>query len=95
MTTGIDENKIFKAIYNIRSKQNRRRYKEFISNHLHVKHGLAKPLIINASDVMIEEGKIYNQKTATGEDSFFISEGTKPEDRMDEFCKSNLSIWRN
>ena len=33
-----------------------------ISNHLHMKHGLPKPLSINAIDVMIEEGKIYNQK---------------------------------
>ena len=62
--------------------------KEFISNHLYITHSLAKPLTINAIDVGTEERKIHNQKTATGKDSFFISEETKLEDRTKEIWKS-------
>ena len=88
MTTTIDENMIYKAINEIRSKHKRRPDKECIWNHLLVKHGLAKSLTINSIDGMIEEGKIYNKKT-TGEDSYFISEGTKLEDKTEECCISN------
>ena len=66
MTTAIDEDIIYKAINKIRSNHKRR---PDISNNLLVKHDLSKSFTVKSIDGMVEEGKIYSQKTTTGEDS--------------------------
>lgn len=90
MEGSIDENTICKAIKEIRLKQKRRPDKESISNFLLTRRGLAMAETLNTIDIMIAAGKIHNQKTSNGEDSFFISEGATAKDDAGKRCQSQF-----
>ena len=45
---------------------------------------------LNTTDKMLEAGKIYNKKTAKGEDSFFISEGATAKDDIESEYRNQL-----
>eukprot|EP00794_Sanderia_malayensis_P010527 gene10527-11632_t len=94
MATNIDDGIIYKAINEVRLKQRQRPDKESISNYILVRNGLGMVETLNTIDNMLEAGKIYNKKTANGEDSFFASDSTTAKNNMDRKKRSNLSTER-
>ena len=71
-------------------KQRKRPDNESISRHILTKRGLAMAATLNTIDNMLESGKIYNKKTANGEDSSFVSEGAIAKDDAGRECGNQL-----